>query len=120
MGTAHRSLPLPVNVGSDSTSFYAHGRSGLQHILLVALTLMTPFVHTIVISLVICVIIFRLRDISTAVALSPTRTLCRRLRTRVRTAILSVAAGLLVNKTLGLVVRVTVTIYSRCTFLENR
>lgn len=83
-------------------------------------SLMTCLVHTIVTPLVMLVIILRLRATRTTF----TPCLCRRLRsrltTRVRIAMLSVAAGLLVTRIPGLRSTVTVTTTCRCTLLENR
>lgn len=85
------------------------GRVGREKNLLVGVRLMTLFVHTSVMQRVTPWIIVRLRATRRSDRSCLVRSSRSRLRTRPRSAILSVAAGLLVTMRLGLLVSVTVT-----------
>ncbi len=94
LGTVLNSL-LALKLGTEERSVYAQGRVERQKTLLEALHLITPFVHTIVTSLVTPVIMFKLRATKTMESRSLLPSPPTSLRTRDRTAMLRVAAGLL-------------------------
>lgn len=99
--------------------FTAHGTVGRLKTELMLVPLIGWLVHTMMTLLVMLVTMFRLRATKTMVVLALCRVPCSILSIRVRTAMLSVAAGLLVTTMLGLPVTVTVTTMCRCTLLEN-
>lgn len=70
--------------------------------------------------LVTLVIMLRLRATTSSVVFALCRNLITSLATRVRIAMLSVAAGLLVTRSDGEPTSVTVTTMCRCTLLESR